>query len=217
VFYMLLENHWRNILTDENIEALKKLYKGGGRELSLTKELTYSGITHPAQTYVGAWSDRDFGIAVSVKDKNIYDFSKKLVEAIKMGDYALWFGGENAGNPFGRAGLIVAIASMVPQDVRDYITKCDIDSNKLKEADERSGIKKLLKSKNKGYFACSPRWLTDSIGDMAISALTAYPIIYWLNPMDQKNNDHGWFTVEELTCWANDSKGNRIKKELVSK
>ena len=27
-------------------------------------------------------------------------------------------------------------------------------------------------------------------------------VIFWLNPMDQHNNNWGWFTVEDLKKWA---------------
>jgi len=30
---------------------------------------------------------------------------------------------------------------------------------------------------------------------------TEHPVIFFLNPKDQVNNNHGWFTVEDLDKW----------------
>lgn len=29
--------------------------------------------------------------------------------------------------------------------------------------------------------------------------------MFWLNPMNQKKYNHGWFTIEELQQWAKDN------------
>jgi hypothetical protein len=199
VFYLLFNEYWGwGKSPKEVIDDLKKNYTKGGRELYI----------YPEQTIGGAWSDDDFGISVTVNDKESFAFIKKLAKAIEVGDFAVWQGGEDSNNPFARAGLVVAIASLVPQELKDYMLKCHEDEKKLKDADEATGIKALLKEKNKGFFACSPHWMGERFKDTTSN----HPVIYWLNPMEQDENNYGWFTVEQLTDWANGVKGNKITK-----
>jgi hypothetical protein len=176
------------------------------QKLAETKRGASNQIRVKADTFSGAWDESSFGITVSkTVDPKIMAFGKKLAKAIKDGDYAIWFGGENAGNPFARAGLIVAITSLVPQKIKDYMVEQHNELKRLKKADEATGIKELLKQKGKAYYACSPRFEQDG-----------KTVVYWLNPMEQDTHNYGWFAPQELADWANGVAGNKIDKQPVT-
>jgi hypothetical protein len=75
IFYILFGNYFSH----KDLEELKKDYKDGGRHLYMGED----------QTFCGAWSQNDFGLAVKVKDEETYQFFKDLSDAINTGDFAL--------------------------------------------------------------------------------------------------------------------------------
>lgn len=151
--------------------------------------------------WAAAWSEDSFGIAVNKKgDPEMFDFVKELIKAIEAGDIALWFGGKDAHNPFGRAGLIVGIPSKTPNSVKELMVKAHEDARKLKAAEDASGIVELLKAKGKSFIYCGAKWNTDP------ATKDKDPIIFWLN----SSGPYGWFTVKELTDWANNVNGNAV-------
>ena len=157
-----------------------------------------------------AWCEDSFGIAVNKKgDPEVFAFVKELLKAIEAGDIALWFGGADAHNPFGRAGLVVGIPSKTPKEIDAEMVKAHVDARKLKAADETTGIKALLKEKGKSFYACSPRWV---VGE-SDTRRTTHPVIYWLN----SNGPFGWYTVEELTDWANGVTGNVVDDQCAKR
>lgn len=211
--YLTLDgyNSWREQSPDREDSFKKHI----SETLYLDKEVRKNSDGAPIN-FSAAWDEGSFGISVRNRktDKEIFDFVANLITAIKSGDFAVWFGGNAGKNPFARSGLVVAIASKVPQDVRDYMRESHAEQKRLREADFSTGIKALLKEKNKGFYACSASWLrpgqTRLNGGEIKSKHTVY---YWLNPADQKDNEFGWFTVEELTDWANDVEGNPVTKK----
>lgn len=48
-----------------------------------------------------------------------------------------------------------------------------------------------------GYYCLKPRWVSENE-----KLQTRYPVIFFLNPMRQREHDYGWFTVEELEQWT---------------
>ena len=183
----------------ERVAEYKKDISNGKRsELAL---LTWKGDKNPP-ILATAWDGGEFGIIIS-KDApvKLIEFGKKLAKAIETGDFAVWFGG-TGGNPFARSGLVVAITSLVPQEIKDYMVEAYADQRRLEKADKDTGVKKLLEKKGKKYFACSPRWADD----------TKTSVKYWLNPMGQQNNESGWYSPQELMDWANGVAGNKIDK-----
>ena len=161
--------------------------------------------------FSSAWDEKSFGVAIDSSDSDLLKFGKKLVQAIDAGDFSLWYSGN--GNPFSRSGIVVAITSMVPREIQDYMLEVHTNQKKLQDADDFTGIKDLLKKANRKYFACKADWLRT--GQTRIShgeIVSKYPVYYFLNPYDQKNNNHGWFTVEELADWAYNVPGNKVNK-----
>jgi hypothetical protein len=169
-----------------------------------TRELFICGD----QKWAGAWSDDEFGLAVDKKaDPEAFAFIKDLQRAIDDSDIAIWFGGSEARTPFGRAGLVIGITSRVPLEIDEAMVKAHAEDRVLLAADAATGIKALLKDTGKSFFVCSPRWVGEDD-----KSRTKHPIIYWLNT----GGPYGWYTVEELTDWANNVPENKVDAEYES-
>lgn len=155
-----------------------------------------------------AWSDRDF--AVFARKKEDIHFLDDLHSAFQNKDVAIWLGKTMPDNPFENAGLVLGIVSRMPTRAVLSFLESDRELASLEQMDAATGIKDRLararaKADSSGrlypapfsYYALSPRL----IGDRQFEGETAHPIIYWLNPTDQQNNNFGWFTVEQLDQW----------------
>lgn len=138
-----------------------------------------------------AWSDDDFGIYGAGKEqvKKIRD----LYKAFQENNVAIWVGG---GGVFKNGGLVLVIADRVPAEGAETLRNADIERETLTKASDATGILERLKSAGKGYYACSPRWNRDGF-----EKKSALPVIYFLNPAEQNENNFGWYTVEELDQW----------------
>jgi len=145
-----------------------------------------------------AWDEGSFGI-VTRQGK----FLKELHDAIITLDALIFLGGRGV---FQNAGLHILIASRIPADMAQQAYDLDWDSQRLKEADMATGIREVLKEAKKTFFALSPHWISDDM-----KSQSKYPVVYWLNPMQQSEHNFGWYTVEDLMLWAKDQ-GPVIKK-----
>lgn len=167
-------------------------------------------------SFSSAWDKDEFAILAS-KEKT-GNFLPDLYDAFMKLDVAIHIAG-TGGNPFARGGLCLSIISRLPEHLLKVMEESDINAKKLEKASRQTGIvqkidrinkqaKKdnyLLWNPPKGYYALSPRW-----NDFNPKKPSKYDVIYWLNPMNQKDNEYGWFTVEELEQWLED-KGPVIK------
>ena len=162
----------------------------------------------------GAWDNRDFSLVAWTKEAKT--FLKDLVDAFAAGDVAMWLG--SAGNnPFARDGLVIAIASRIPEKGKATLNERDDNARLLTEAVEKTGIKDLLrKAVEQGkiqsqpwleypWHALGPAWTRPEDG-------SKYPVKFFLNPGNQALYNHGWFTVEQLKEWAK-GKGPVIKQK----
>lgn len=160
-----------------------------------------------------AWDSRSFGIVVALK-KNRKRL-RKIYDALMNIDAVI---GLSSPIMLNNSGLVISIASKIPDIVAQDIKKRDEDQNKLKIASDDIGIVKRLEDICKadreahgnsyyypkcGVYACSPKWAKDVAGALSN---TKYDVVYWLNPRDQQKNNSGWFTVENLEAWI-DNKG----------
>lgn len=168
-----------------------------------------------------AWDEGSFAIRVKGED-NIKKL-KTVYENLTVGKCAIWLGG---GGVFQNAGLCIAIIDLLPKESLDVMQKADIDREKLKDAAKATGILQKIEEANEsfrkmrevetgracyekkwGFFALSPSW-----ANKEARKKTKYPVVFWLNPQDQQNNNYGWFTVEELNQWLQ-GKGPIPKKD----
>ncbi len=150
-------------------------------------------------TEIGAaWSNNDFGIAVLEKNSYVLE---NLDDAFRTNNGVITLGGRE--DPFGNSGLILLDYRQIPEDMleearfedkkaRDHTIRC-------KKAEEESGVLEALKESGQKYIALSVKRFDDDGNP-----------IWWLNPMDQKNHDFGWYTTRDLLDWAQ-NKGPIIK------
>lgn len=144
------------------------------------------------QTLGAAWDDGSFGLLGKGQDA---DRIREIWKAIQAHNVAIWNGGRVT--PFENSGLIIAIIDRVSAENLETMRAADEDAEKLQAASDATGIITRLKEAEKGYFACSPKWRDERFKDKN----SAHPVIYWLNPMEQSENNSGWFTVEDLDQW----------------
>jgi hypothetical protein len=145
---------------------------------------------------VGHWAEDDF--CVFIEDKSIIE---DFVEAFKKKDITIWLGG---GGAFKNAGLVIAIASRLPEDFTKEQADLDIDQFELTNAAAKTGIHEILRKADCKYYALSPRWKDD----------TKKEVVFWLNPQEQLIHKYGWYGVDELKLWAK-GEGPIIKKAEV--
>ncbi|MEK7151487.1 MAG: hypothetical protein AAB784_02110 [Patescibacteria group bacterium] len=176
------------------------------------EELTAERLNEMLKVYddeelATAWCDNAFGIRI--KNDILYTGTmvlEQIYKALVTKDAMIFLGGINneKSNSFGNRGLVIAIRSQMPEAFLNRIKKADDDYLNLREAVTKTGIEEKLRISNKGYYALSPRWASEfkNIRDIT----TKHPVIFWLNPIEQQDNNYGWFSVEQLTDWI-DGKG----------
>lgn len=149
------------------------------------------------ETVVCAWDEKSFGIAAyGEKDKKNL---KVLWEAFQKKDVAFW---TNIGVFHIGGGLIFCIASQVPEKDKYAMKESDLDYRNLLEESVKTGIEEELKAAGKRWYALSPKWSKEIHSTVNGKIKTQYPVIYWLNPMEQHLDNYGWWTVEQLREWA---------------
>lgn len=136
-----------------------------------------------------AWDGESFGMVLKNTDSFVA-FLDRLHDSFQKKDIAVWLGG--AEGLIANAGLVIVVASAVPVEAREVMRKSDLSYLDLEDAVKATNIRKILKEAEKDYYALSPRWKDEEAGE----------VIYWLNPMDQRNNNFGWFTLQDLLDWA---------------
>jgi len=167
-----------------------------------SQERRYSELTiRKDEQLATAWDEKNFGVIV---DKTHKALLEEIYAAFQKKDIALCAGG---GGIFDNPGISIVIASKIDEESKKIWKEGDEDYQRLLKADEETTIKKYLKEKKKEYFALSPRWAKDIKSE---TCKTQYPVVYWLNPMEQDKNNCGWYTVEDLKLWGED-KGPVIK------
>ena len=147
---------------------------------------------------VGHWAED--GACVFIEDRSIIE---DFVEAFKQRDITIWLGG---GGAFQNSGLVIAIASRLPEDFKKEQADIDLDHFELTKASAKTGIHEILRKADCNYYALSPRWKDESKKEVR----------FWLNPQEQHIHNHGWYGVDDLKLWA---KGEgpiiKIKKAKV--
>lgn len=142
-----------------------------------------------------AWDASSFAV-YSTDKKTIADL-KEVFDTLQQRNAAIWLGGGS--NTFSYPGLVVAIASRLPDDVLRAWEEADTTAIKLKEAALATGIEAKLKAAGLGYFALSPRFAKDG------------SLSFWLNPYEQRIHESGWMTLQDLEDWIL-GKGKCMKK-----
>ncbi len=186
-------------------------------------EKRYSGewVFYKGDEMVTAWCED--GLIVRVKGEKNFAKLRQIHEALLKGECAIWLGG---GGVFQNAGLCIAIINRIPEHHLKSMRDGDMDVEKLNRAAEATGIRQKIDEANEqwqkmqevesgrhcydrkwGYFALSPRW-----AHKEEKKKTKHPVVFWLNPMQQDQNEFGWYTVEDLEQWL-EGKGPIPKKK----
>lgn len=154
----------------------------------------------PEHDIATAWNASGFVIHVRGQD-NIARL-KELHEAFQRLDVAValpW------ARSFFRGGLSFVIASRMSDEQKAEVLAKDQTHLELHQAAAATGVKELLKSAGKSWYALSPAWLDDHKDE----------VIFFLNPCSQDRYNHGWFTVSELQDWALYEQGPVVKDQKL--
>lgn len=149
------------------------------------------------KTLATAWDDKSFGVHTTSKEG--ISALAQVYDAFQRKDAAIWLGG---GGVFQNAGLVLAITSRVPKDKADGMRAADEDRVRLVAAAKATGIEDRLREAGRKWFALSPGWKFDKYGGSDRPITTAHPVMFYLNPQEQRIHASGWFTVEDLEQWA---------------
>jgi hypothetical protein len=162
-------------------------YKASGfcltYELNSDMRLRDAFFNREHTLYTG-WSGEDLG-AFSTNQTEI-EHLKEIYDAMRRLDACIWTG---SGHAFKRAGLVVGITSRIPKAHLTAWEKHDREAEALVNDAKETGIEARLKAAGKEWYALSPNRSANG------------QLRFWLNPMGQRNNNFGWFTVEELDAW----------------
>ena len=152
------------------------------------------------------------GFIISTIDQAVINFLERLHEASKRGRLMVWSGGAGT-NPFARPGLVIAARDDVPQEMLDHMQTADDQAAALDKIDQATGIRTRLADAGLRYYALVPQHRSEL--EKAQKA-SRYDVRYFLNPAQQNQYNHGWFTVEELDMWI-EGKGPVIKDRAQQK
>lgn len=148
-----------------------------------------------------AWSDSSFMVRAFSDDAR--QLLRDIHAAFGRRDLAIGLGGAQ---PFGNAPLSLVIASRYPDALAEKLREADEDHDALEVAAKATGIAERLIAAGKSFYALKPSWITtfkDMGDDKGPPAeRSAHPVMFWLNPRDQMNNNYGWYTVEDLEAWV---------------
>lgn len=131
------------------------------------------------------WSSDAFLFITS--GKNNCQILKDVYTAIIQG--TAYYGISSAENPFSRSSPCIVV-SPIPEAEQQAIALQWSELRKLSKEILDTGIHAKLKNANKWYYALSPSKNND--GELK----------FWLNPQEQNKYNYGWFTLEHLNQWA---------------
>lgn len=165
----------------------------------ISTDSSWEQFKHCTDDLTCVWDENDFAI-ISKDEKSLTE----LWDAFKIGDICILLGG---GGGFSNRGLLILITSKVPQEIKDVWKNTDEDNIALNNESKKIGIDKKLKKAGKNYYALTPNWAKDFK-----NVKSKWSVLYWLNPMEQQQNNYGWVTVEDLELWI-ENKGPIPKKD----
>lgn len=164
-------------------EDSKRFFKNPPRSLYGTRALE------------GAWDEKSFGFRVDTD--TLGDKAKEIFDAFMAKDLAVCFS-RHGSNPFDRSGLCLIIVSKFPKGANEALIEEQKAKAAFEEVVDATGLRNYV-PKNK-YYALNPK----------PDASQPDGVIWWLNPQDQINNNHGWFATQDLKDWVDNKPGNKV-------
>lgn len=180
-------------------------------QLNDPKDNWWRKDTPPSSRLVTAWNHRSFGFLVhaEVVGPDILAVGE-LYDAFCTNDIAMWASGDQLSGSMLRGGLVIAIASRMPEKFREHLKDRDQNQLALEEAAHLTGLVQRVdeaRAQRKwpewspfAYFSLKPAWVAQKQSALD-GAETNYPVCFWLNPLDQKTQKAGYYTVEQLDEW----------------
>ena len=171
------------------------------RRLPLDAPVVTEKAAEGAPGYAASWGQAGFILrAVSPPARTVV---RALFDGLQDGDFAVGLGGASA---FARAPLNLCRPSLMPAELHTAILAADRAHARLMRAADQTGIADRLKAAGCAWRALKPDWV-DAFDTMprrtgSPADHTSAPVIFFLNPVDQRRHHHGWFTVEDLDAWA---------------
>lgn len=149
-----------------------------------------------------AWDDKSF--MVGSFNRTAISALNLIAEGAAIMDLAIFLAGGHS--PFERGGLNIVRPSLMPAELKQSLVETHLDQARLNAEVETSGVVEALEARRQLigpkasalYHALKPAWKLDGVIKGRVSS---FPVMFFLNPTDQKNNNYGWFTVEEIFQW----------------
>lgn len=199
----LPEAHYAVLAMDET--AIQKQWDIEDRPTHFFKNIRHKPFVN--NLYV-EWGSTGFVIYVQ-KTENV-GFLQQIHQAILAKDVCIGLGANS--NPFARGGLNLLIPSRLDKSFDEKTTEGDKEYFRLDDACNEAGLPDLqarLQKAGKRWYAMGPSWNIFKDKDGNVKE-TKFPIICFLNPMDQAKYNFGWFTLEDFEDWI-ENKGKIIK------
>jgi len=138
-----------------------------------------------------AWNEES--LALLARDPVGLRRLDEIFDALRDKDAFVCLSGSR--NPFAGSGLMILIASRVSQKILDKWRRDDLERIAIRDAWVLAAgdLEEVLKTAGCHWYSMGT---TLHRGDDGV-------VRTWLNPRRQRENNCGWFTVEELRQWAN--------------
>jgi len=160
------------------------------REVEDSKDDAEHNQTVATQGLVCRWGSEGFEV-VAYGPSNV-ERLEVMHQAILAGDCCVSLSGQSM--PFAGSGLCLTIASRISPTTREEVLAADLDHATLLAAASATGVEEALKAAGKRYYALAPKWANKEKTD----------VVFWLNPMEQRQFKYGWFSADDLHAWARD-------------
>jgi hypothetical protein len=148
--------------------------------------------------FCALWREDSLVIASTDKER-----MTQITKAAYDGDLAFATGGKVLED---HAGIRLLIKSRCKPDLIEKCAKDDREYYELRQLHNKIGIDRKVRKAGCEFYACSPKW----------KDYDKKEIHWWLNPMDQRNIEAGFFTYDELIQWT-EGKGPVFKKKKDKK
>lgn len=181
-------------LTDEEFETLNQEYvkanTGQIRTQAYVAAAAEHGINLKLPSYwkerhESHWGSNEFMFVAS--GKNECQVVKDLYSSILSG--SAYYGVKLESNPFSRSSPCL-LAAHISEEEKNAVAQQWADLRAFSKEILQTGIHEKLKTAGKRYYALAPRRAEDG------------SVQFWLNPCEQNKYNYGWFNLDQLSQWA---------------
>lgn len=196
-YYSILYLHKESSIRDHIKQAQLAEELGYNKELAISIVENNKYLFNKNKPFVMLWDSDKFAIILKGLKNKYREHLKYLAECFLNNQGCIFYNKPNNKNPFSKGSLVLTSVSKVNDDLRKSMLETDLKFKRLKEEEAKIRWKGRIGSGHTSYYALTPKL----IEDMNSEFNTKYPIVFWLNPANQKKYNYGWFTVEEIEEW----------------